>query len=364
MAKTSLSSARRGRAHVSRDYTSKLRTDINKRKAGVRAEMSTMNMIGGYAAGVAQLSSAIGTKLEKWDQLEEGGKLIHKAGLESGDIKAGTDGKLPTFSLAKALGRDEDYQTKHGGDISMWDKLLTQAPVKGKMEIGGEKFYGLQVGRAGMLEDSANLMLGKDSDKNMYQELMIGGGDAKDKTINALDNLETMKQARPELPKGYKEGDISTYPQAKFNPEGEQDETGILHYYDPKTGEAVGAKAELPKKLSRWEKHLKRMGGTSKYYKDEEEFLASLSKKHDHSSETGTARFPTNLNQNIVKPLTSEFTLPTFAKTDFSAYPEVGIDSQSNPYVSRVQGPVTNDRSSKVGWGQFDELMSPLREYQ
>ena len=85
------------------------------------------------------------------------------------------------------------------------------------------------------------------------------------------------------LPKNYKKGDYRTYPQAKFTPEGKKSDKGIMHFYDPKTGEPVGAIAKLPKKLSLWEKHLKRMGGKSKYFKDEKEFMDNLkkhSKKH------------------------------------------------------------------------------------
>ena len=49
-----LSSARRGRRHVSRDYTSKLRSDINLREAKRGARMSTAGMIGSFASGVAE----------------------------------------------------------------------------------------------------------------------------------------------------------------------------------------------------------------------------------------------------------------------------------------------------------------------
>ena len=59
------------------------------------------------------------------------------------------------------------------------------------------------------------------------------------------------------LPKNYKKGDYRTYPQAKFTPECKKSDKGIMHFYDPKTGEPVGAIAKLPKKLSLWEKHLK-----------------------------------------------------------------------------------------------------------
>ena len=41
------------------------------------------------------------------------------------------------------------------------------------------------------------------------------------------------------LLESYKEGDYKTYPQAKFNAEGERDDEGILHHYNPKTGEPV-----------------------------------------------------------------------------------------------------------------------------
>ena len=78
------------------------------------------------------------------------------------------------------------------------------------------------------------------------------------------------------IPTGYKKGQYNTYPQAKFTPEGKKSDKGILHYYNPISGEPVGAKVILPKKfkdMTPWEKHLKISGGKSKYFKNEKEFM-------------------------------------------------------------------------------------------
>ena len=87
MAKTSLSSARRGRAHVSRDYTAKLRTDAYVREAARTEKMSTIGMVGSFAAGAAQLGSAIGTKLKKWEQLESGAEQLYLKGGKDRDVE-------------------------------------------------------------------------------------------------------------------------------------------------------------------------------------------------------------------------------------------------------------------------------------
>ncbi len=83
------------------------------------------------------------------------------------------------------------------------------------------------------------------------------------------------------IPEKYKKGDYSTYPQAKFTPEGKKSSKGMMHFYNPETGVPVGAIAKLPKSrkdMSLWEKHLKRMGGKSKYFKNEKELLDNLRK--------------------------------------------------------------------------------------
>ena len=188
MAKTSLSSARRGRAHVSRDYTAKLRTDAYVREAARTEQMSTIGMVGSFAAGAAQLGSAIGTKLKKWEQLESGAEQLYLEGGKDRDVK--------DFSFAKALGKDEAYIDKYGGDISGWDKLLKQAPVTQQLSIGDDKFYGINVAQVGALGESAGLLVDKDSDKSLYDFLKIGGD--KGAKTDVVSSLETMKQARPE----------------------------------------------------------------------------------------------------------------------------------------------------------------------
>ena len=78
------------------------------------------------------------------------------------------------------------------------------------------------------------------------------------------------------IPTGYKKGQYSTYPQAKFTPEGKKSNQGKMHFYDPVDGKPVGAIADIPKSKSEmtpWEKHLKRSGGKSKYFKNEKEFM-------------------------------------------------------------------------------------------
>ena len=291
MAKTSLSSARRGRAHVSRDYTAKLRTDAYVREAARTEKMSTIGMVGSFAAGAAQLGSAIGTKLKKWEQLESGAEQLY--------LKGGKDRDVEDFSFAKALGKDQDYIDKYGGEISMWDKLLKQAPVTQQLTIGDEartdKFYGINVAQVGALGESAGLLVDKDSDKNLYDYLKIGG----DKGTTT---------------------DVTSLPEQT---------------------------APVVKKIAAQSSN---QGSTS---------VPQLSSKADID------KLPNQLKLNVVKPLTEKFTLPTIAKTDFSAYPE--IKSDPIPSISAEdlfqEPPQTRYRSSDIGWDQFDELMSPLRNY-
>ena len=300
MAKTSLSSARRGRAHVSRDYTAKLRTDAYVREAGRTEKMSTIGMVGSFAAGAAQLGSAIGTKLKKWEQLKSGAEQLYLEGGEGRDIK--------DFSFAQALGKDQDYIDKYGGDVSMWDKLLKQAPVTQQLTIGDEartdKFYGINVAQVGALGESAGLLVDKDSDKNLYDYLKIGGDKGAKTDVSSL--LETAKGKRPEPT-------------------------------SPPVVQKIAAQSS-------------NQGSTS---------VPQLSSKADID------KLPNQLKLNVVKPLTEKFTLPTIAKTDFSAYPE--IKSDPIPSISAEdlfqEPPQTRYRSSDIGWDQFDELMSPLRNY-
>ena len=77
MANTSRSSAYRGRARVSRDYTAKLRTDIYSREATRKAKMSTIGMVGSFAAGAAQLASAYETNVKGWERREAGAEKLY-----------------------------------------------------------------------------------------------------------------------------------------------------------------------------------------------------------------------------------------------------------------------------------------------
>ena len=184
-----LSSARRGRRHISRDYTSKLRSDINVRETERRAKMATMGMIGDFASGVADYAETLKTNMEGWKTLEAGGQELHKKGIEAGTIKEGTE-----FDLATSLGGD---YAKEG--ISKWDMWTTQAPVTKQMDIGKDKFYGINVAQVGKLGESAGLLVDKKSNKSLYDFLKIGGdkSTASD-PVSSIGELETMKKARPE----------------------------------------------------------------------------------------------------------------------------------------------------------------------
>jgi len=103
MAKTSLSSARRGRAHVSRDYTAKLRTDAYVREAARTEQMSTIGMVGSFAAGAAQLGSAIGTKLKKWEQLESGAEQLYLEGGKDRDVEDFISKPIPLTAYQEEL---------------------------------------------------------------------------------------------------------------------------------------------------------------------------------------------------------------------------------------------------------------------
>ena len=181
-----LSSARRGRRHISRDYTSKLRSDINVRETERRAKMATAGMIGDFASGVADYAETLKTNMEGWKTLEAGGEELHKKGIEAGTIKEGTK-----FDLATSLGREKP--------ISKWEQYLTQAPVTKQMNIGKDKFYGINVAQVGKLGESAGLLVDKKSNKSLYDFLKIGGdkSTASD-PVSSIGELETMKKARPE----------------------------------------------------------------------------------------------------------------------------------------------------------------------
>ena len=316
MAKTSLSSARRGRAKVSRDYTAKLRTDAYVREAGRTAKMSTIGMVGSFAAGAAELGSAIGTKLKKWEQLEAGARQLHKEGGE-GD-----------FNFAQALGGE--YAEK--GKVSAWDKLTSQAPVTQQLSIGDDKFYGVNVAQVGALGESAGLLVDKDSDKSLYDYLKICGD--KGAKTDVASSLETMKQARPESNKG----------------------TMVIPFGEDK-GKKIGIGSPEFKKWASSQDHkdwLKsRSSGPKPFELTDPQNIADL--KSHIAGETGTARFP---KPDIVKPLTEKFTLPTIAKTDFSAYPE--IESDPSPYISNQdlfqKAPVTQYRSSSPFLQEGDDL--------
>ena len=178
-----LSSARRGRRHVTRDYTSKLRSDINVRETDRRARMATAGLIGNFASGVAEYASALEKNMKGWEELEAGGKELHKKGIEAGTIEKGTD-----FDLQKALGREKP--------INKWTQYLTQAPVTDKMSIGKDQFYGINVAQVGKLGDSAGLLVDKDSNKSLYDFLKIDGN--KGTASDVMSSLGTMKKARPE----------------------------------------------------------------------------------------------------------------------------------------------------------------------
>ena len=160
-----LSSARRGRRHVTRDYTSKLRSDINVREADRRAKMATAGMIGDFASGVANYAETLKTNKAGWDKLQAGGEELHKKGIEAGTIAEGTK-----FDLATSLGGD---YAKEG--INKWDMWTSQAPVTKQMKIGKDKFYGINVAQVGVLGESAGLLVDKKSDKSLYDYLKIGG---------------------------------------------------------------------------------------------------------------------------------------------------------------------------------------------
>ena len=188
MANTSRSSAYRGRAKVSRDYTSKIRSDAYQRETSRKAKMATMGMIGDFASGVADYASTLKTNMEGWKTLKAGGEELHKKGIEAGTIKEGTK-----FDLATSLGGD---YAKEG--ISKWDMWTTQAPVTKQMDIGKDKFYGINVAQVGKLGESAGLLVDKKSNKSLYDFLKIGGdkSTASD-PVSLIGELETMKKARP-----------------------------------------------------------------------------------------------------------------------------------------------------------------------
>ena len=80
MAKTSTSSARRGRHLVGKDYTSKIRFDAYERERDREAKVATAGMIEGFASGVASHAETLKTNMKGWEQLEAGGEELHKKG--------------------------------------------------------------------------------------------------------------------------------------------------------------------------------------------------------------------------------------------------------------------------------------------
>ena len=174
MAKTSTSSARRGRHLVSRDYTSKIRSDAQVRETDRRAKMATAGMIEGFASGVAEYAETLKTNKAGWDKLEKGAEKLHEEGGEG------------TFSFDKALGREDD-------PVSKWDKWTTQAPLTDQLSIGKDKFYGVQVAQVGVLGDSAGMLVDKDSDKSLYDYLKIGGNDPSSESGSENKDVKEVK---------------------------------------------------------------------------------------------------------------------------------------------------------------------------
>ena len=115
--------------------------------------LETLKLMDGYTEAIETLK----TNMKGWEQLEAGGEELHKKGIEAGTIKEGTK-----FDLATSLGGD---YAKEG--ISKWDMWTSQAPVTKQMQIGKDKFYGVQVSQVGKLGESAGMLVDDDSDKSL-----------------------------------------------------------------------------------------------------------------------------------------------------------------------------------------------------
>ena len=167
-----LSSARRGRRHVSRDYTSKLRSDINLREAKRGARMSTAGMIGSFASGVAEYASALEKNVKSWEDLEKGAEKIYKEGKADAQIKlrqakeAGDTVEIGKWeSKIKEFGDkfdrerlfvDPDDPTKQ---ISKLDKMFKGAPVGEVMRIGERGFFGEELMKVGKMKGASSNLL-------------------------------------------------------------------------------------------------------------------------------------------------------------------------------------------------------------
>jgi len=148
MAKTSLSSARKGRKHVTRDYTSKLRSDINVRETSRRANMATAGMIGSFASGVAEYATALDKNLKSWEDLEKGAEKLHSEGKAAGKITGDFD--------RERLFVDPDDPTKQ---LSKFDKMFTGAPVGKVMRIGERGFFGEEIMQIGRMDGASSNLL-------------------------------------------------------------------------------------------------------------------------------------------------------------------------------------------------------------
>ena len=190
MAKTSTSSARRGRHLVSKDYTSKIRFDAQVRETDRRAKMATAGMIGDFAKKTTELATAIDKNLESWENLEKGAEEVYSEGKASaklalekrqtefdsilsdstisqgqkdvvqGEIDILSD-KYSSFGKefdSSKIFQDPDDPSK---TISKWSQMWNQSPAGKVLRIGDRGFFGEELENIGKMEGASSNMLRK-----------------------------------------------------------------------------------------------------------------------------------------------------------------------------------------------------------
>lgn len=278
-----LSSAVRGRSMVRRNYTAGIEREAADRQA-------TLGLVQSVAGGVAAASSAIGENVKSWDKAEAGAReVFESSGIEGSFDESGYQGadnwmdrwfkSAGEVSDTQIIG-DREFSTSNLIEIGSVDSVTAS-----KMADRTYDDLGNPTGRMTLYESEGRVL-----------ESGVGGITTSEDASQVIKNTVTEEQKQNAVTPSNKTAEVSvgdiTVNQilseekaaiaqssgAKTGEELATEESDVFggYIYDDKTGMPTASKVNLPKsrsEMTMWEKHLETMGGKSKYFKDEEEFL-------------------------------------------------------------------------------------------
>lgn len=288
-APSGLGSAVRGRSMVQRDYTSGVKFKAQEREADRALTQATLGIVQQVAGGVQAASSALGDNLESHKDLETGARRVFESSGQEG-----------TFE-------DSGFQGQQG----FFKKLFTQAGEGSKTQmIGGAEFSTSELTNIGkadsvMAERMGTAIKNESGDITGYQSLFDSfksqkplAMSSKPKTgTDIIKDTKQENQRKNVVSTGKKavievgpiktmealntdQAQVAQSSGAKTVQELATEESdGAFGGYtsDNKTGMPTASKVNLPKSrsdMTMWEKHLDNMGGKSKYFENEKEFLS------------------------------------------------------------------------------------------